>query len=438
MPALEDRRYDEHRTVEETDSRSRLRTHGERDRDRVLYSTAFQRLAGITQVVPTGTGHVVHSRLTHSLKVAQVARRLAQRLVEKHPELAVELDADRVEASALVHDLGHPPFGHIAETVLDRFACERDTDGFEGNAQSFRLVTRLAKRWPPTVKDGKRDEWGLNLTRGTLDGMLKYPWLRDAHDEIKKEKWGAYSTDSEAFEWVRQDSSPDKRCLAAAVMDWADDLTYAVHDMEDFFRAGLIPLDRLCTSQQERDNFIRSFKDLKLDIPIQRLKRFDLSALQGAVENIFDRLDFVSSYAGRGWERQVLRERSSFLIRDYLHAMELRGEALQVDEALRTEVAVLKELTWFYVIERPDLATVQDGQRRIIGGICDRFWEAADKNDLHLFPPLEQEELRDAHTDASKARVVCDFVGRLTEDRALELHKRLLGTSISTVVTMAH
>jgi dGTPase len=177
--------------------RARLRTAGERDRDRVLYSTAFQRLAGITQVVPAGAGQAVHSRLTHSLKVAQVARRLTQRIVEHHPELREELDPDSVEASALVHDLGHPPFGHIAERELNRFACSHDADGFEGNAQSFRLVTRLAQRFP-TASSG--EDWGLNLTRRTLDGILKYPWFRDPDDAFRERKWGAYRSDQPAFD----------------------------------------------------------------------------------------------------------------------------------------------------------------------------------------------------------------------------------------------
>jgi dGTPase len=431
----EARRHDEPAPPGDTDGRARLRTAGERDRDRVLYSTAFQRLAGITQVVPAGAGQAVHSRLTHSLKVAQVARRLAQRVLESHPALGPELDPDSVEASALVHDLGHPPFGHIAEKELNRFACSKGTDGFEGNAQSFRLVTRLAQRWP-TSHDG--EDWGLNLTRRTLDGMLKYPWLRNPDDTLRERKWGAYRNDAPAFEWVRERRRGERPSPAAQIMDWADDLTYAVHDMEDFYRAGLIPLDRLCTSETERDRFVASFRDADGDLNV-RLKDFAQDSLTTAVDEVFRLLDVVRPYAGTRYDRQILRERTSFLIRDFMRALVVEPDGqMRPDSGRHAEVAVLKEMTWFYVIRRQDLATVQDGQRRIVRDLCERFWRAAKDGERHLFPWLEQESLERANTDSLKARVVCDFIARLTEARAIVLHQRLLGTSVPFLPPPAH
>jgi dGTPase len=437
VPWEEERRQDEPHTFDEGDPRARLRSAGERDRDRVLYSSAFQRLGGITQVMPTGADQAVHSRLTHSLKVAQVSRRLAQRLVVHHPELESELDADAVEASALVHDLGHPPFGHIAEEELNAFAITHKTDGFEGNAQSFRIVTRLAQRWPSLEEDGERRSSGLNLTRRTLDGVLKYPWLRDPHDEVRDRKWGAYTVDSDAFEWVRDRRDAKERSPAAQVMDWADDVTYAVHDMEDFFRVGLVPIDRLCTSHEERDRFLRSFTDSgSLN---KRLRRFDAAVLEKAVTAVFETLDFVEPYLGSRVQRQVVRERSSYLIRNYMHAADWSDAKLTIDPVPLAEVAVLKELTWFYVINRPELATVQDGQRRVVQGLLNRFWSAADDEDYYLFPHYEQEILRnEVRTEADKARLVCDFVARLTEGRALELHRRLLGTSFTLLAPPAY
>lgn len=144
----------------------------ERDRDRVLYSDYFRRLAGVTQVASAADAGLFHNRLLHSLKVAQVARRLAQKLLRDYPELSDRLDADVVEAAALAHDLGHPPFGHVAEKELQRLAEEEFglDDGFEGNAQTFRILVRLANH------SGR--QYGLDLCRATLDATLKYPWLR--------------------------------------------------------------------------------------------------------------------------------------------------------------------------------------------------------------------------------------------------------------------
>jgi dGTPase len=216
-----------------------MRTDGERDRDRILYASAFQRLSGITQVASPETGAYFHNRLTHSLKVAQVGRRLAQYLRVKSREASrpspsvSNLDEDCVEAACLGHDLGHPPFGHVAEEMLDELASA--WCGFEGNAQSFRIVAKLALRDPR--------QGGLNLTRVTLNGLLKYPWLKGEGPKEKGDKWGAYESEREDFVWVREDVDDQNPTVEAEIMDWADDVTYAVHDLEDFYRVGLVPLD---------------------------------------------------------------------------------------------------------------------------------------------------------------------------------------------------
>ena len=159
------------------------RGHFQRDRDRILYSSAFRRLAGVTQIVRTGESDVFHTRLTHSIKVAQVGRRLSERLLNDQPDecKVFRVEPEVVEAACLAHDLGHPPFGHIGESQLDKLLEEQeDRDGFEGNAQSFRVLTKLAVRF--------EDVDGLNLTRATLAATLKYPWLRNKEDAKKKDK----------------------------------------------------------------------------------------------------------------------------------------------------------------------------------------------------------------------------------------------------------
>src|SRR6185312_14400549 len=169
------RRKRRHNDDEKDDSRSRF----QRDRDRVLYSSAFRRLAGVTQVVQAAEGHVFHNRLTHSLKVAQVARRLSEYLLKfGNAEQIVELgglDSDVAECAALLHDIGHPPFGHAAEYEIQRSFKERGiTDGFEGNAQSFRVATWVSSRDPSAR--------GLDLTAASLAGLLKYPWHRQGDE----------------------------------------------------------------------------------------------------------------------------------------------------------------------------------------------------------------------------------------------------------------
>jgi dGTPase len=408
----------------------RTRTSGERDRDRVLYCSAFQRLAGITQVVPAQRGQSLHSRLTHSIKVAHVARRLAQRLIEEDPSRAELLDPDMVEAAALAHDIGHPPFGHIAEKVLDDFVRLHGCDGFEGNAQSFRVVTRLAQRW---TGGGDGEEWGLNLSRGTLDGILKYPWQRKMGDPKKERKWSAYVDDLAVFEWVREGAVEDVKSPAAEVMDWADDVTYAVHDMEDFFRAGLVPIDRLCISQTEREGFCRSVRapgGLN-----SRLGGFTADEFDDAVDGLFELLDFTEPFTGGAIQRQRLRERSSFLIREMMRAFRMDSEyRVTVERGPATIVAVLKELIWSYVIKQQELATVQHGQQEVVDALTKACWDASQDDRMELFPPLERHALRVAKQPSDAARVVADFIARMTEERAIELHRRLLGVTVPALV----
>jgi dGTPase len=238
----------------ETEHRSAF----QRDRDRILYSSAFRRLAGVTQVVGASEGFIFHNRLTHSLKVAQLGRRIAEKLIQQQPELAAEvvpIHAEVVEAAGLAHDLGHPPFGHVAEMALKKAAASvTDFEAFEGNPQSFRIVTKLSMR--------SFDHDGLNLTRATLNALLKYPWLREAAGD-RSEKWGAYHSERDQFEWARREdvAAKDVKSAEAEIMDWADDIAYSVHDVEDFFKANLIPLDRLAVSDSEQTVFFEHAKD---------------------------------------------------------------------------------------------------------------------------------------------------------------------------------
>ena len=437
------------RLARRNDEAEDQRSKTQRDRDRVLYASAFSRLGGVTQVVSSEEGHPYHNRLTHSLKVAQIARRVAEHLVEEQKLEAEKagVDPDACEAAALAHDLGHPPFGHIAEKCLDALVRDEfdgevrgDPDGFEGNAQTFRVVTRLAQR---------RDEFdGLNLTRATLDAILKYPWCRGSPDDRPKyAKYGAYKSEKGPLDWVRQlHAAGDERpCANAAIMNWADDVAYAIHDVEDFYRAGLLPLDRLYWSENERRVLLDWLHDRWAILEEQEGRPAPIPLDEWGIagrtaDRLFTELPLhrlTKPYAGERVQRKLLRRATALLIGRSLNAVRLQevdgawGLGFPDGDEVRHEVEFMKELVWYYVIDRPALRTQQHGQQRIISDLFTAYENAATTADLAVLPVSMREAVDDGVTPA---RAAADAVASLTERQAVVLWRKLTGTAQGTLL----
>ena len=411
------------------------------DRDRILYSSAFRRLAQVTQVVTAQEGHVFHNRLTHSLKVAQVARRLAERLIDEQPKVAQQvggIDPDVVEAAALAHDLGHPPFGHTAEEELDRCATEQGLiDGFEGNAQSFRILTRLAIH--------RIDYYGLNLTRATLNAILKYPWLRSLDPDSKRwRKYAVYGLDRESFLFARPDGS-DRQTVEASIMDFADDITYSVHDLEDFYLAGLIPLELLATDRDELDRFTAEWLRERPYNRFVKIVRADPSRFQNFLNLTYN---LRGQYRQGSFEQKAQIKRvSSQLIQNYIHSVQLSPEYgdrgyLKYDVAKEEELKFLQRIVWSYVISNPRLSTQRYGQKRIIRTLFEIYLEAIKNRDLSFIPARfvkeyldldqrysEKSELSNQKITQEKIRMAVDIVAGLSEAEAVLQYRRLTGIS---------
>ena len=435
------------------------------DRDRLLYSMAFRRLAGVTQVVSPGEGEIIHNRLTHSLKVAQIARRFAEVMNKdaNYAEIIAAwggLDPDVVETAALAHDLGHPPFGHLAEVELTRLikgairgaapgVADRATDddakgdddveGYEGNAQSFRIVTDLSVRRPGSPP-------GLDLTRASLNAMLKYPWRVGEHHK-KKSKYGVYSIDNVSFDFARQHvvtpltDSPLIRSLEAQIMDWSDDIAYSVHDTEDFYRAGLIPLDRLASNTAARHHFLDEVMErtessgtpFVLDREIMRY-----------FNEMFDALEIGEAYTGTRKQQESLYDFSSTTIHRFVTSTKLsatpdrNGEIITYPDNIRLEIFFLKQLIWTYVINNPSLATIEVGQRRVIETLFREFNNAVTEKNWAVFPPFFRERAKAIYEEhrtacqmpaSQRIRLVADTIASLTDKQALLLYHQFTGLS---------
>ncbi len=400
----------------QTDSNRDERSRSQQDRDRILYTSALRRLATVTQVVsPTSSGST-HNRLTHAIKVAQVGRRIAENLLRKHPVLSPEdaqdpslaVDPEVVETAGLAHDLGHPPFGHAAEEKLDELAklhgCE---EGFEGNAQSFRIVACLEVR-------GVSLSPGLGLTRATLNALLKYPWGWPDRP-VGGKKFGAFREEKGIFDWCRGNLT--SKTLEAQIMDWADDITYAAHDLEDFYRSNAIPVVQLHDGEHEVENVVNK---MIVSGKTTEDRRQEYSQLLSGLVGLMPPGPYRASLA----QRRNIRAFISFLIGTWINATGFDGARLYREPKAEIEVALVKELTWQYVITGSMLIAVQEYQKGLVQAVFELLQYArSDDANGAIIPPNFRELINEAPDEAGKTRVVTDVLATMSEDQVQKVYR---------------
>jgi len=384
------------------------RTAFERDRARVVHSSALRRLGAKTQVVGPADveSDFPRTRLTHSLECAQVGRELGATL---------GCDPNLVETACLAHDLGHPPFGHNGEAALA--AAAQHIGGFEGNAQSFRLLTRLEAK---TVRDDGRSA-GLNLTRASLDAATKYPWPRNASSA----KFGVYDDDLDVFTWVRAGAPQGRSCLEAQVMDWSDDVAYSVHDLEDGVEGGYIKLDELADPSAWRD---------VIDTAISLyLPDAETPELEHAVRELISMPSWPAAHDGSLVSLAALKNLTSQLIGRFCQAAEAAtreaygrgdltryGADLVVPRSARNECGLLKAVTAHYVMNREGVTAIRARQRDVLLELIDQLTRIGGE----ALEPLFAAEWAIASDDDARLRVVIDQVASLTDTSALLWHER--------------
>jgi len=387
-----------------------------RDRARVLHSSAWRRLAAKTQVLSPAAGiDFARNRLTHSLEVAQIGRELA---------VSLGLAEDVVDAACLAHDLGHPPFGHNGERALNAWAAGHG--GFEGNAQTLRILTRLE----PKRFDADGRSVGLNLTRATLDASCKYPWsLVDAPGEYVRPdgvKFGYFPDDAPVFVWLRRGAAPGRKCVEAQAMDLSDDIAYSVHDFEDAVVGGYIDPEML-TAREGHDLLIRA-------VAAWTGEAFTESELGEAYGRIAEAHTWLRRWSGSRADQAKLKNFTSEMIGRFAGAairatlesaggrpLTRYGADIVVPRAIRAEIAVLKGVVAAYVMEIDERRPVYERQQHLLRELLDAVWES-DGGELE---PAFAADFRAAESESASRRAVIDQIASLTDQTAISWHARL-------------
>ncbi len=410
-------RYSEHDTARwvAEPAKNPARTAFERDRGRLVHSSALRRLSAKTQVLGPSSDDFVRNRLTHTLEVAQVGRELGK---------ALGCDPDVVDTACLAHDLGHPPFGHNGERALSEAAS--GIGGFEGNAQTLRLLTRLEPK--VLTVDGRSA--GLNLTRASLDAATKYPWAFEDRPVIldgrRTHKFGVYEDDLPVFDWLRDGAPDGVKCLEAQVMDFADDVAYSVHDVEDAVASGRMDLAELAADEgrarvvEAVDAWyggVVSAQDLR-----DAMARLDQAGL------------LLHGFDGTRRALAALKNLTSALIGRFVSAAEKATRARYGQGALvryqanvvvphetLAEILVLKGTAVAYVMAPRESEPVYPRQRRILLDLVEVVRELGPS----VLETAFKVDWYASDDDSQRLRVVIDQIASLTDVSALEWHARL-------------
>jgi len=414
----------------------------ERDYSRLIGSPAFRRLQGKSQVFGAGTGDYYRTRLTHSLEVSQIARELAKRLNRKHPELSDEsvpglmLEPAVVEIASLAHDLGHPPFGHKGEEVLNEILLQKYGMKYEGNAQNYRILMFLEKR--------AGSDRGLDLTAAVLLGINKYPYSLEAEGRLK----GLYGTEWKEIEALRKlwKLPESAATLEAQLMDLCDDIAYSTHDIEDGVRAGKIQMH---SSFFEDPGLIRSLiQEIEKEKGVSRLY-WENADVEATIRHVLSqywlqweriirecqgeaskarreiKAQWVNLFAGsvgllddpaKGWRKITF-------VRDGQENIEL----------LRT-MEVLKKLAWVTLIQDFRVQRIQKRSERIIEGL----WEAFDDplKAPSILPPDWVDGYEKNRGKWPWPRFVADYIAGMTDAYAEKVFSELHGGRSGSIYEM--
>ncbi|MDF7663618.1 deoxyguanosinetriphosphate triphosphohydrolase [Bifidobacterium sp. ESL0763] len=409
--------FDEERWAEEP-PKSQSRTAFQRDRARLIHSSALRRLGAKSQILVAGTDDFARTRLTHTLEVAQIGRQIGSML---------GCDPDVVDCACLAHDLGHPPFGHNGERVLAEIA--KDIGGFEGNAQTLRLLTRLE----PKVFHADGRSAGVNLTRASLDAAVKYPWtLAEAGRHPKGErsaKFCVYPDDVDVFEWLKTGAPKDAKPMECQVMDLSDDIAYSVHDFEDAIATGAFKPLALADPRvidgiiaMAREWYGSRWDADKLLAAFARLRKLHMfpSHFNGSRQALAQLKNITSALIGRfaGSVERATREK-------YGKGRLTRYSAnVVIPEETDYEIVALKGIAVYFVMAPREHEQLHEQELKVVEDLVDVLM-ADSPRPSDALETVFLEDWNESTNDDERLRVAIDQVANLTDGSALTLHSIL-------------
>lgn len=449
------------------------RSEYSRDYARVLHSPSFRRLQGKTQLFPTLESDFFRNRLTHSLEVSQIAKSIALKLKAENPNLDIEPDV--CEIAGLVHDIGHPPFGHNGESALDKCMCT--CGGFEGNAQTIRILTRLEKKeCPPNeiiydnrTKTDKRV--GLNLTARVIASALKYDnvisVIRDNGSPLVK---GYYDSEKDIIDEVKNHlvdmskiNEKKFKTIECSIMDIADDIAYSTYDIEDAFKANfLTPYDILAANDDILETISSKLKrdfekdeKLKIDISVDKCREILLQIfkdmLQPIIEksnkainsndynaviinNLTDFYRYSNKMASDGFFRTSF---TSSMVNSFINGVCIEIDKdnpilsrVYLDNDTLLKVNILKHFSYVSLIDSSRLKVAESRGYEIITKMFDKLCNEGGQ----VLLPEDTKKLYKLSNDVKwRKRVICDFIAGMTDRYALEFYGRLFSQNPQTI-----
>lgn len=398
------------------------RTPFEQDRDRIIHTSAFRRLQAKTQVFLSGEYDFYRTRLTHSLEVAQIGRAICNFLQRNNPHFssAYHIDSHLVEAICLSHDLGHPPFGHAGERTLNKLM--RNFGGFEGNAQTLRMLTE-------TVYSERGERKGMDPTRAFLDGVLKYKTLfSELEDPVNHYVYDGQKQFLEfAFKGFDVISAfpagktrDNFRSIECQIMDWSDDVAYSLNDVVDGIHSGFITKEKI--ERWAGAQTITQQQQPVLDTLFDAMK-------EGYAERFMSAK--IGSYIGACSIAETTNGMSGITNR-YKYQ-------LQIDEPVKMESKMFKRLSLDLVFQSPQLNQVEKKGDFMLRRIFESFKENyinREKFEMHLLPASYEQSIR-ATTDATqRVRLICDYIAGMTDGFAIRTYKRLFDPDFGSLADL--